>query len=89
VTVYDYQTRSQIQTDTNKTAVSSYDKLKKNDDGSVYVYFGPTPPAGMESNWVKTIPGRGWWVLFRFFSPTAAFFDKSWKLPDFDKMQLN
>jgi hypothetical protein len=43
----------------------------------------------MESNWVKTIPGRGWWVLFRFFSPTAAFFDKSWKLPDFDKMQLN
>jgi hypothetical protein len=35
---------------------------------------------------VKTIPGRGWWVWFRFYSPTEAFFDKSWQLTDFEKI---
>ncbi len=41
---------------------------------------------GYENNWVKTIPGRGWWVWFRFYSPTEAFFDKTWQLLDFDKI---
>jgi hypothetical protein len=87
VTLYDYETRSQVQTDANKASLSTYDKLKINDDGSIDLCFGPTPPLGMESNWVKTIPGRGWWVWFRFYSPTEAFFNKSWKLPDFERMQ--
>jgi hypothetical protein len=87
VTVYDYETRSMVQTDTNVAAKSSYDKLITNPDGSVDLYFGPTAPAGKESNWVKTVPGRGWWVWFRFYGPTEPFFDKSWKLPDFEKMQ--
>ena len=86
MTVYDYQTRSMIQTDTNIAAKSSYDKLNTNADGSIDLYFGPTAPAGKESNWVKTLPGRGWWVWFRFYGPTEAFFDKTWKLPDFEKL---
>ena len=86
VTVYDYETRSMIQTDTNIPARSSADKLIKNGDGSVDLYFGPTAPAGKEANWVKTIPGRGWWVWFRFYGPTEPFFDKSWKLADFEKV---
>ncbi len=87
ITLYDYETRSQIQTDTNNPSLSSYDDLKKNDDGSVDLYFGPSAvPEGYENNWVKTIPGRGWWVWFRFYSPTEAFFDKSWQLPDFEKL---
>ena len=86
VTVYDYETRSMVQTDTDVAAKSSYDKLITNADGSVDLYFGPTAPAGKESNWVKTIPGRGWWVWLRFYGPTEPFFDKSWRLPDFEKM---
>jgi len=35
VTVYDNLTRSFIQTYTNKPALSSYDKLKSNPDGSI------------------------------------------------------
>lgn len=87
VTVHDYETRSQIQTDTNHAALSSYDELQMNTDGSVDLYFGPTAPERMESNWVKTIPSRGWWVWFRFYSPTEAFFDKSYQLPDFERIQ--
>jgi hypothetical protein len=85
VTVYDYETRSLVQTDTDVAAKSSYDKLQPNADGSIDIYFGPKPPAGKESNWVKTVPDRGWWVWFRFYGPTEGFFDKTWKLPDFEK----
>jgi hypothetical protein len=71
-------------TDTNIAAKSSYDKLITNPDGSVDLYFGPTAPAGNESNWIKTSPGRGWWVWFRFYAPTEPFFDKTWRLADFE-----
>jgi hypothetical protein len=86
VTVYDFETRSMVQTDTNVAAKSIYDKLATNTDGSIDLYFGPTAPTGKESNWIKTLPGRGWWVWFRFYGPTEPFFDKSWRLPDFEKI---
>jgi hypothetical protein len=85
ITLYDFETRSQVQNSTNKAALSSYDKLKYKDDGSVDLYFGPKAPKGYENNWVETVSGRGWWVWFRFYSPTEGFFDKSWQLTDFKK----
>jgi len=36
---------------------------------------------------VQTEPGKGWFVYFRFYAPTEAFFDKSWAAPDFEKMK--
>ncbi len=87
ITLHDFETRSQIQTESNNAALSSYDDLRYNDDGSVDLYFGPGAPEGFENNWVETVPGRGWWVWFRFYSPSEAFFDKSWTLPDFEKVQ--
>lgn len=62
VTVRDYPTRSMIRTDTNIAAKSTYDKLITNADGSDGLYVGPTAPPGKESNWIKALPGRGWWV---------------------------
>jgi hypothetical protein len=59
--VYDSQTRSMLQTDQRFPSVSSQKKdLIVNPDTSVDVYFGPEAPAGKESNWVQTIPGKGW-----------------------------
>jgi hypothetical protein len=86
ITLHDFETRSQVQTESNNAALSSYDDLRYNDDGSVDLYFGPVVPEGFENNWVETIPGRGWWVWFRFYSPAEAFFDKSWQLADFEKI---
>ncbi len=85
VTVYDNMTRSMVQTDTNIAALSSYDDLQANDDGSLDLYFGPEAPAGKERNWIKTLPGKGWFTYFRWYGPTEAFFDKSWQLPDIEK----
>lgn len=87
VTVYDFETRSMIQTASNRAAIGSDDKITRNADGSVDLYFGPEAPAGKESNWIQTVPGRGWWVWFRIYGPTEPFFDKSWQLPDFEKIQ--
>ena len=65
---------------------SRKEDIVKNGDGSIDVYFGPKAPKGHESNWVQTKPGKGWFSYFRFYGPTEAFFDKSWALPDFEKI---
>ena len=38
--------------------------LQANDDGSYDLYFGPKAPAGKDTNWVETIPGKSWFQLF-------------------------
>ena len=80
VIVYDIQTRSMLQTDQRAPSVSSQDKdIKINGDGSVDVYFGPEAPAGKESNWVQTIPGKGWFMILRLYGPLEPWFDKTWR----------
>lgn len=80
VIVYDNQTRSMLQTDEKAPSVSSQDKgVKVNADGSVDVYFGPKAPAGMERNWVQTIPGKGWFMILRLYGPLEPWFDKTWR----------
>jgi hypothetical protein len=49
----------------------------------VDLYFGPTAPEGKPaSNWIKTLPGKGWFTYFRLYGPTQPYFDRSWVLPD-------
>ena len=36
-------------------------------------------PEGKESNWVQTVPGMGWHMLFRLYGPEQAWFDKTWR----------
>ena len=60
------------------------DKLIQNDNGSFDVYFGPEAPEGYESNWIKTNEGDGWFVLFRFYSPSAEYYEKNWQLPNIE-----
>jgi hypothetical protein len=82
-TVYDADTRCLINNDKQRGDRGSRDAdLVTNDDGSVDLSFGPHPPAGGESNWVQTIPGRHWFSYFRFYGPLEPYFDRSWKLGD-------
>jgi hypothetical protein len=83
--VYDNQTRSMLQTDQQFPSIGNQKKgIVVNADTSVDVWFGPTAPKGHESNWVQTIPGRGWSVLLRLYGPEQAWFDKSWKPGEFE-----
>lgn len=85
-TVYDNQTRSMLQTDQQFPSVNSTEKdIVTNTDGSVDVWFGPTLPAGVsKANWAQTLPGKGWNVLFRLYGPLEPWFDKTWKLGEFE-----
>jgi hypothetical protein len=54
------------------------DKVSVNSDGSVDLYFGPKAPVGKESNWLQTVPGKGWFCLLRLYSPTEAWYEGKW-----------
>jgi hypothetical protein len=85
VTVYDLETAGFIR-DASSIAINSYQNIQKNADGSVDVFFGPKAPAGKESNWIGTAPGRPWFASFRFYGPEPALFEKSWALPDIEEI---
>lgn len=85
---YDTQTRSYLQTDQQFPSIGNQRAgLVVNADTSVDVYFGPKPPPGKESNWVQTIPGKGWWVMLRLYGPLQPWFDKSWKPGEIELMK--
>lgn len=88
VTVYDTATRSLVQNKQQIADRSSRQKeLKANADGSVDIYFGPTAPKGMESNWIPTVPGRAWFTYLRLYAPLEPYFNKSWPLPDIERLR--
>jgi hypothetical protein len=85
LTVYDNQTRSLLETDQKLAGVdSTLPDLKKNPDGSVTVWFAPNAPEGHESNWVQTMPGKGWNVLLRLYGPLEPWFNQTWKPDDIE-----
>lgn len=82
-TVYDVATRCLIDNEQQRGDRGSRDpELVTNADGSVDLFFGPTPPATGDTNWVQTIPGKHWFSYFRLYGPLEPYFDRSWKLGD-------
>ena len=88
VTLYDIDTRGLVQ---NKEQIADRNPrqpgLVKNADGSVDLYFAPAAPKGFEHNWIPTTPGRSWFAWFRLYAPLEPYFDKTWPLPDIEKVK--
>ncbi|UCF32573.1 MAG: DUF1254 domain-containing protein [Phycisphaerales bacterium] len=78
IVVYDNQTRSMLQS-TRFPSLNSQRGVPQNADGSFDIYFGPKAPAGKESDWIKTMPGKGWNMLLRLYGPLEPWFDKTWR----------
>ena len=86
VIVYSMETKGFIvDTEPVGRSARTLDEMKVNSDGSVDVYFAPTPPEGMESNWIPT--GEDFFLLFRLYGPDKPLFDKSWTMGDVEKIQ--
>lgn len=85
VTAYDRETHALIRNMPRTSRSSQNPDLKQNADGSVDLYFGPKAPAGNDSNWVPTDPGREFELMLRLYGPEKALFDKTWKLPDIEQ----
>jgi len=87
VTAYHPDTRSLLQNGQEKPSVSTYDDPEANEDGSVTVWFAPEAPEGKENNWIKTIPGEGWFILIRLYGPLEPYFEQTWKPHDIVKVK--
>lgn len=83
LTIYDHATWGFINNALHRSGLSSHDKktLQLNSDGSVDLYFGPTAPKGLESNWLPT-EGKRPYVWLRLYGPGEPFWNKSFKMPD-------
>ena len=87
VGVYDNQTRSMLQTNQRFPSISNArNELFPNDDGSITLYFGPTPPKARKqrSNWIQTVPGKGWNAILRLYGPQEPWLDKTWRPGDIE-----
>jgi hypothetical protein len=85
VTVYDAADYAFIYSQQMLTGLSSFDlpSMKLNRDESATIYIGPKAPVGFASNWIPT-EGKKPLPMIRFYSPTERFWNKSFKLPDFE-----
>ena len=81
VILYDNQTRSMLQTGQPRPDLGSQSgTVQANPDGSTDIYLGPTAPDGAaETNWLQTVPGKGFFAILRLYNPLQPFFDKTWR----------
>jgi hypothetical protein len=88
VTMYDTQTRSQLQTSNLYPTLGSQTKgIKQNADGSYDIYFGPKPPEGQKSNWLETIPGKSWFPGLRMYGPLEPWIKKTWRPSEIERVK--
>jgi hypothetical protein len=89
LTLYDNQTRSMLQTEQRfpRAGSQSYPSAAAETaaDGSTTVFFAPSKPTHVgDGNWIQTVPGKGWFVILRLYSPLEPFFAKTWRPSDID-----
>ena len=88
VTIYDTQTRSQLQTSQSFPTVGSQSKgMIRNEDGSYDVYFAPEAPKGKEGNWLQTVPGKSWFTILRMYGPLEPWINKTWRPGEIEIVQ--
>jgi len=88
VTAYNLETRAILQNQGGETAINTFTEgLKKNEDGSITLYFGPKAETGKESNWIETNPSEDWFAYLRLYAPTEAYFDRSWPVYDIELVE--
>ena len=85
--LYDFATHALIRNMPHPSCSSQSPGLQTNADGSVDLYFAPKAPDGKASNWIPTDPKGRFEALFRFYGPGKPLFDKTWVLPDIEKVK--
>jgi hypothetical protein len=92
LTLYDNQSRSMLDTPQRypRAGSQSYPSpaAEPNADGSTTIYFGPQQPQGIKrGNWIQTVPGKGYFVILRLYSPREPFFTKAWRVSEIEMVQ--
>jgi hypothetical protein len=87
LTLYDAENSSGLANGQPFPSLGSRDKPVQNPDGSTDLYLGQKAPEGHASNWLATVPGKGYFTILRLYGPTEAAIDKSWKPGDIEKVK--
>jgi hypothetical protein len=88
IIVYDSQSHLIIYNDQPWPSVYSSDaNLVYNKDGSVDAWFSPELFEAKDINWVKTIPGKQWYMVLRLYYPLESWFRKSWHPGEMEEIQ--
>lgn len=86
VTLYDRHTHALIREVPHGSRSSQSPGLLVNADGTVDIHFGAKAPTGKEANWLPTRAGDQFEAMVRFYGPKPALFDKSWIMPDIERV---
>lgn len=90
VTLYDLDTRSEIDAPQFKPLITSLrDDLTPDAHGDIVLRFGPEAPPDPSTPWVQTVPGSQWFAYFRIYGPEAEAFDGRWKPSDFTRVDVD
>ena len=87
VTLYEAEDASGLDNGQPFPSLGELNKPATEADGSTTLYVGPKAPAGKESNWLATPPGRGFFVILRLYAPTAPAIDGTWKPGDIKRIK--
>ncbi|MFJ3089203.1 DUF1254 domain-containing protein [Streptomyces sp. NPDC086838] len=83
LTLYDAETAAEVDAEGQTfSSLNGMNDLDFNEDGSLTLHIGPDRPEEAR-NWIRTVPGRGWFSLIRWYGPEQAFFDRRYKPGDF------
>jgi hypothetical protein len=86
VTLYEAENASGLANGQPFPSLGSRDKPAQNADGSTDFYLGPEAPDSKTSNWLRTVPDRGYFAILRLYSPTEAAINKSWQPGDIERV---
>jgi len=86
LTLYDAVTAAGLAAGQEYPSLNSMNDLVYNADGSVTFHIAPERPADAK-NWLKTVPGKGWFSLIRWYGPKQEFFDRKYKPGDFVRVR--
>ena len=85
VTVYDADTRSQIQTDAGQGGAALAVRAEGRRRGQPSSCTSDRRALdGREADGSRPLPGKGWFVYFRIYGPEEPAFDGNWKPGDFE-----
>jgi hypothetical protein len=82
LTLYDAANASGLDNGQPFPSLGSRDKPEQEKDGATILYLGPKAPEGKRSNWLRTVPEKGYFVILRLYGPLEAAIDGTWKPGD-------
>ena len=84
LTLYDAANGSGLANGQPFPSFGSRNQPAQEQDGTTILYLGPTAPGGKTGNWMRTVPGKDFFVILRLYGPLEAAINRTWKPGDLE-----